>query len=85
LRFGQANRVAGSVPQGEEKALYDQQPVEAATMADVALAALALLGDENYQAVLQRAQGWFDGANGMSQSLVDAPRVPATTVCKQPE
>ena len=29
---------------GEEKALYDQQPVEAATMADAALAALAAAG-----------------------------------------
>ena len=58
-------------PRGEEKALYDQQPVEAATMADAALAAFALLGDENYRAVFRRAQGWFRGANSMSQSLVD--------------
>jgi uncharacterized protein YyaL (SSP411 family) len=59
-------------PRGEEKALYDQQPVEAATMADAALAAFALLGDENYRAVFQRAQAWFRGANSLSQSLVDA-------------
>ena len=30
-------------PHGESKALYDQQPVEAATMADAALAAFGLL------------------------------------------
>ena len=32
-------------PRGEEKSLYDQQPVEAVTMADAALAAFELLGD----------------------------------------
>ena len=34
-------------PRGEEKASYDQQPVEAVTMAETALAAFDLLGDEN--------------------------------------
>ncbi len=37
-------------PHGEEKALYDQQPVEATTMAEAALAAFDLLGDETYLA-----------------------------------
>ena len=37
-------------PHGEEKALYDQQPVEATTMAEAALAAFDLLGDESYLA-----------------------------------
>ena len=32
-------------PRGEEKSAYDQQPVEAVTMADAALAGLAPLGD----------------------------------------
>ena len=42
-------------PRGEEKALYDQQPVEAVTMAEAALAALDLLGDEEYLAGFRRA------------------------------
>ena len=40
-----AGRKQGWYPRGEEKSPYDQQPVEAVTMAEAALAALALLGD----------------------------------------
>jgi hypothetical protein len=57
---------------GEEKSLYDQQPVEAVTMADAALAGLALLGDERYLAALRRAHAWFHGRNSLEQPLVDA-------------
>ncbi len=46
---------------GEDKAAYDQQPVEAVTMADAALAAFGLLGDEQYLAAFHRARGWFHG------------------------
>jgi hypothetical protein len=56
---------------GEEKALYDQQPVEAATMADAALAGFALLGDEKYLAALRRAHAWFRGRNSLRQPLAD--------------
>ena len=52
-------------PHGEDKALYDQQPVEAATMADAALAAFDLLGDEKYLAIFRRAHGWFHGQNSL--------------------
>ena len=41
---------------GEEKSLYDQQPVEAATMADAALAALNLRGDDKYLAIFLRSR-----------------------------
>ena len=47
-------------PRGEEKSLYDQQPVEAVTMAEAALAAFDLLGDvggvggEKYLAAFRR-------------------------------
>ncbi|MGO9114160.1 MAG: hypothetical protein ACLP9L_33520 [Thermoguttaceae bacterium] len=58
-------------PRGEEKAPYDQQPVEAVTMAETALAALDLLGDEEYLASFRRAHGWFHGRNSLSQPLVD--------------
>jgi len=57
---------------GEEKSLYDQQPVEAATMAAAALAALELRGDAKYLDVFQRTHGWFHGQNSQQQPLADA-------------
>jgi hypothetical protein len=57
---------------GEEKSLYDQQPVEASTMAAAALAALNLLGDDKYLAIFLRAHGWFHGRNSLEQPLADA-------------
>ena len=61
----------GWYPRGEEKALYDQQPVEAVTMAEAALAAFCLLGDEEYVAAFRRADGWFHGQNSLREPLVD--------------
>jgi len=61
----------GWYPRGEEKALYDQQPVEAVTMADAALAAFRLLGDEEYLATFRRAHGWFHGQNSLREPLAD--------------
>ena len=58
-------------PRGEEKALYDQQPVEAVTMAEAAQAAWALLGDERCLAAGRRARAWFHGQNSLHQPLVD--------------
>ena len=64
----------GWYPHGGEKAPYDQQPVEAVTMADAALAAFGLLGEEQYLAVVYRADGWFHGFNSLRQPLADAGR-----------
>ena len=61
----------GWYPRGEEKASYDQQPVEAATMAEAAQAALDLLGDQQYLAAFRRARGWFHGRNSLKRPLVD--------------
>lgn len=58
-------------PHGEEKALYDQQPVEAATMAGAALAAFELRSDEKYLATFLRAHGWFHGQNSLGHPLAD--------------
>ena len=58
-------------PHGEDKSPYDQQPVEAVTMADAALAAFGLSGDEKYLATFRRAHAWFYGRNSLRQSLVD--------------
>jgi hypothetical protein len=61
----------GWYPRGEERASYDQQPVEAATMAEAAQAAFALVGEEKYLASFRRAHGWFHGRNSLKRSLVD--------------
>jgi hypothetical protein len=58
-------------PHGEEKSAYDQQPVEAATMADAALTAHALLREEQYLLAFRRAHGWFHGQNSDRQPLAD--------------
>jgi hypothetical protein len=62
----------GWYPHGEDKALYDQQPVEAATMGEAALAAFGLLGENRYLAAFRRAHAWFHGANSSRQPLADA-------------
>ena len=61
----------GWYSQGGDKAVYDQQPVEAATMAEAALAAYGLLGEEPYLAAFCRAHGWFHGRNCLKRPLVD--------------
>jgi len=57
---------------GEAKAEYDQQPVEAVTMAEAALAGFDVTGDEHYLATLRDTHGWFHGQNSMSMALADA-------------
>lgn len=61
----------GWYPRGEEKARYDQQPVEAVTMLEAALAAFELLGAEEYLAAFRRAHGWFHGQNSLKRPLGD--------------
>jgi hypothetical protein len=58
-------------PRGEEKSPYDQQPVEAVTMADAAMAAYGLLGDKKYLASFQLARDWFHGRNSLQKPLAD--------------
>jgi hypothetical protein len=65
---------SGWYPYGEDKALYDQQPVEAVMMADAAQAAFGLTGDEQYNASFCRAHDWFHGKNSLRQPLVDINR-----------
>ena len=57
--------------QGEQKALYDQQPVEAVTMMETAQAAFELLGTEEHLATFRRAHGWFHGRNSLNRRLGD--------------
>lgn len=58
-------------PHGESKALYDQQPVEASTMADAALTAFDLTNDSRHLATFGRAYDWFLGRNSLKLPLVD--------------
>jgi hypothetical protein len=62
----------GWYPHGEAKAEYDQQPLEAATMADAALAAFGVSGGEHYLTTLRRARAWFHGQNSLGRPLADA-------------
>jgi hypothetical protein len=61
----------GWYPHGEAKAVYDQQPVEAVTMADAALTAYSLVGEDKYLASFHRARNWFQGRNSLGLPLVD--------------
>jgi hypothetical protein len=61
---------SGWYKHGEAKAVYDQQPVEAVTMAEAALAAFAMRNDVKYLATFRRAHGWFRGQNSLRQPLV---------------
>lgn len=62
---------AGWFPHGEEKAGYDQQPLEAVTQADAALSAFCSGGGEAYLAGFGRACGWFHGRNSLGVPLVN--------------
>jgi hypothetical protein len=64
---------SGWYPHREDKALYDQQPVEAVCMAETALAAYDLLQDQKYLATFHRAHAWFHGQNSAHLALVDVP------------
>ena len=57
-----------------KKSAFDQQPVEASTMAAAAMAGLRSTGHESYQSVAIRAKRWFSGHNSSMQSLVDVER-----------
>ncbi len=58
-------------PHGEEKSRYDQQPVEASTMAAAAMAGQQARGDEKYQVIFDRAHCWFQGENSLEEPLAD--------------
>ena len=56
---------------GETKSPYDQQPVEASTMAEAALAAFAARGDRQHLDTFHRARAWFTGRNSLGVPLTD--------------
>lgn len=64
----------GWYPHGETKAVYDQQPVEAETMGEAAMAAFGLHGESRYLACFRRTVGWFRGENSTKRLLIDTRR-----------
>jgi glycosyltransferase involved in cell wall biosynthesis len=62
----------GFYVQGEQKARFDQQPVEACATISACLEAQRLTGDERWFTEAQRIFGWFLGKNDLQTPLYDA-------------
>jgi uncharacterized protein YyaL (SSP411 family) len=58
----------------QSKAMHDQQPVEAATMAEAAREAYELCGDDEFRTTLRRTNAWFHGENSLREPLADDAR-----------
>ncbi len=63
---------AGWHERGKERAIYDQQPIEACAMVDLWLAASKLTGRVEYQSKALEAFGWFFGLNSERIVMVTA-------------
>jgi hypothetical protein len=63
--------VGGWAP-GEPRPGFDQQPIEAAAMADACSRAFSLTGDERWGDLVERAARWFVGDNDGAAVLYDA-------------
>ena len=61
----------GWYAQNAEKSLYDQQPVEASTMAAAALTAFRMRDHQNYLVAFRKAHGWFHGENSLHSTMAD--------------
>jgi hypothetical protein len=57
---------------GEERARFDQQPVEASAMVSACLEAGSVTRDERWPAQARRAFDWFLGQNELQRTLYDA-------------
>lgn len=61
----------GWYPKGANRALYDQQPIEAGAMVETAALAYKLAQSNVYEAAIRQAMGWFFGLNSKSVGLYD--------------
>ena len=68
----------GFWPRGEEKARFDQQPIEAHAMVSACMAAYDLTGDKSWSAQARRCFEWFLGRNDLGLPLYD----PSTGGCR---
>jgi hypothetical protein len=57
---------------GEPRPGFDQQPIEAATLADACVRALRVTGAQTYAQGISRCAGWFLGQNDLGASMIDA-------------
>jgi hypothetical protein len=62
-----------------ERARFDQQPVEAQTMASACLEAYRSTGDERWRTEARRAFEWFLGRNDLNLPLYDPTTGAAAT------
>src|SRR5690606_22943378 len=68
----------GFYPRGADKALFDQQPVEACAMVSACFDAWRVTGEANWVAEMRLAFSWFLGENELQVSLYD----PTTGGCR---
>jgi hypothetical protein len=61
----------GGWAEGETRPGFDQQPIEAAALADACARAAAMTGDPKWTEGLCRAVRWFLGANDSTVELID--------------
>lgn len=66
--------VTPSVGRGpdDERVIFDQQPIEVASMADACGRALAITGDPQWRAGQELCQTWFTGNNDLGVVMFDA-------------
>jgi len=62
---------SGGWSAGEPRPCFDQQPIEAAALADACARAYAVSGDERWLCGVDRAVGWFLGENDADAALHD--------------
>jgi hypothetical protein len=65
---------SGGWPSGGAKARFDQLPIEATALLLAAEAALAATGRARYRPAMERAYGWFLGANDLGLRVADPAR-----------
>lgn len=56
---------------GEDRAIFDQQPIEAASLAEACARAHAITGEERWLGGLESAVNWFLGKNDCGTPLLD--------------
>ncbi len=62
----------GGRGRGDSSPAFDQQPIEAAAMADACARAFDATGEDRWAAACLRAASWFAGANDVGVTLIDA-------------
>jgi hypothetical protein len=61
----------GWFPKGGQKAMFDQQPIEAASMVQAATAGFFATSDDEYKKVALTCFNWFFGGNRLGAALYD--------------